>query len=46
MYLDLMKNQWTLPQIDEMDIHFFFELNERAEAQKNQPNAFIDDIPW
>ena len=37
IYKDLMKNGWTLKEIDEMDIHFFFELN-RSET------VYIDEI--
>ncbi|KMJ55146.1 hypothetical protein AB685_28770 [Bacillus sp. LL01] len=39
MYRDLLKNGWTLNQIDEMDIHFYFSLWS-ADSQK----VYIDDV--
>ncbi|WDL98123.1 hypothetical protein [Alicyclobacillus sp. ALC3] len=42
LYLDLMKAGWPLYQIDEMDINYFFRLNNRAGKTQLTP---IDDIP-
>lgn len=39
LYKSLLKSGWTLNQIDEMDIHFYFELG-NSESEK----VFIDEI--
>ncbi|MBD7937133.1 hypothetical protein H9655_08825 [Cytobacillus sp. Sa5YUA1] len=39
MYKNLLKNGWTLNQIDEMDIHFYFSLE-----GADQEETFIDEI--
>ncbi|WP_444506361.1 hypothetical protein [Cytobacillus kochii] len=39
MYKNLLKNGWTLNQIDEMDIHFYFSLE-----STDQVETFIDEI--
>jgi len=36
-----MKQGWTLPQIDEMDVHYFFEL---MDYQEGEQEVFIDQI--
>lgn len=39
LYKTLLKNGWTLNEIDEMDIHFYLELyNEKEET------VYIDEI--
>lgn len=45
LYLDLLKENWTLTEIDEMDVWFFFELTRYAEERKKQPETTIDQIP-
>lgn len=37
LYKDLLKNGWTLPDIDAMDIHFYLDLYKK-------PKAYIDQI--
>lgn len=39
MYKDLLKSGWTLNQIDEMDIHFYFGL-----GNTEQEKVYIDEI--
>lgn len=40
LYKKLIKNGWTLNGIDEMDIHFYFDLhNEDSEQQ-----VYIDEL--
>jgi len=43
MYRSLLKGGWTLPQIDEMDIHFYLELLE-DENDESEPQGFIDQV--
>jgi len=40
MYRDRLKDGWTLGQIDEMDIHFYFSLYAKEVEQK----VYIDQI--
>ena len=40
MYRDRLKDGWTLGQIDEMDIHFYFSLYAKEAEQK----VYIDQI--
>lgn len=48
IYNDLMENGWTLPQIDEMDIFYYFEiLAYRKRTQRDKPKAprgYIDQV--
>jgi len=39
IYKSLLKSGWTLNQIDEMDIHFYFEL-----GNSDQEKVYIDEI--
>jgi len=36
MYQDLLKSGWTLGQIDEMDIHFYFSLGKEEQVYIDQ----------
>lgn len=38
-YKQLIKDGWTLTEIDEMDIHFYFEL-----MGENNQKAYIDQV--
>ena len=39
LYKGLLKSGWTLNQIDEMDIHFYFEL-----GNPEQEKVYIDEL--
>ncbi|WP_274854028.1 hypothetical protein [Bacillus methanolicus] len=41
LYRNLLKEGWTLNEIDEMDIHFYFELMEEETETKV---GFIDQV--
>lgn len=41
LYKKLLKNGWTLNQIDEMDIHFYLELFNEKEAEEQ---VYIDQL--
>lgn len=41
LYRKLLKNGWTLNEIDEMDIHFFFDL---YAEQEDDNKVYIDQI--
>lgn len=43
MYRDLLKGGWTLRDIDEMDILFFFEL---YEEQQEERKVYADQVNW
>ena len=36
MYQDLLRSGWTLGQIDEMDIHFYFSLGKEEQVYIDQ----------
>ncbi|MGN8647883.1 hypothetical protein ACTNEO_05010 [Gracilibacillus sp. HCP3S3_G5_1] len=42
LYRQLLKNGWTLSQIDEMDIHFYLDLF-KEEVSKEE-KVYIDQI--
>jgi hypothetical protein len=42
VYKALLKNGWTLKDIDEMDIHYFFKLHE----EKEEIITYADQVPW
>lgn len=42
MYRNLMKEGWTLHEIDEMDILFYFELLQ----EDAPPQVYADEIQW
>lgn len=48
-YLELLKQGWTLNQIDEMDIGFFFELmrhkGKETEKTNGSKKVYIDELP-
>lgn len=46
MYLDLIRHGWTLPEIDEMDIHWFLELLAYDPGKRQEPMTYIDQIAW
>lgn len=39
LYKKLLQNGWTLNEIDEMDIHFYFDLYSEKEEQ-----VYIDEL--
>lgn len=41
LYKKLLKNGWTLNQIDEMDIHFYLELFNEKESEEQ---VYIDQL--
>lgn len=48
MYLDLMKGDsrgrgWSLFEIDEMDIHYFFAL---TQYKASKETTYIDQLGW
>ena len=45
MYLNLIKQGWTMNDIDEMDILFYFEVMESTEAS-GKKEVFIDELNW
>lgn len=47
-YKTLMKNGQSLNDIDNMDIHFFWELFAEETGVKSQEKIilFADDVPW
>lgn len=49
MYYELMKNGWSLSEIDEMDIHFYLSIlehmNNKKEKEENE-EIFIDQLKW
>ncbi|GMA64760.1 hypothetical protein GCM10025859_52000 [Alicyclobacillus fastidiosus] len=49
MYLNLIERGWTLSQIDEMDVHFYFELCAHSKKKvsvpfASEPVAYIDQL--
>jgi ribonucleotide reductase beta subunit family protein with ferritin-like domain len=40
LYKQLLKNGWTLNQIDEMDIHFYLELSKPEKVYIDQIKLF------
>ncbi|SFL38788.1 hypothetical protein SAMN04487943_101298 [Gracilibacillus orientalis] len=40
LYKQLLKNGWTLGQIDEMDIHFYLELHQPEKTYIDQLKLF------
>jgi hypothetical protein len=45
MYLSLLKQGWTLNQIDEMDILFYFELmRHTAKKHEEENTALLDSM--
>lgn len=45
MYTTLLKQGWTLTQIDEMDVLFYFQLIRYAGAKQNKITP-VDDVGW
>lgn len=42
IYLNLMEQQWTMQDIDEMDILYYFELLAYKANKEQEPTAYID----
>lgn len=36
--------KWTLAEIDQLDVHFFFELLETIEEQPKEKDVYLSDI--
>jgi len=45
LYINLMKQGMTLPEIDGMDILFYFELIKHTNEKKNRVTP-VDEIGW
>lgn len=45
-YKDLMKKGQSLNDIDNMDIHFFWELFEEQTNVQEKVIEYADDVPW
>lgn len=41
-----MKTGQSLRDIDDMDIHFFWELFDEQTEKKEKVIEFADDVPW
>jgi hypothetical protein len=39
-----MKDGWTMEDVDNMDIHFFFEVMELGEDSEKEQEGFIDQV--
>ena len=46
MYKDLIGMGWTLPEIDGMDIMFFYELIGTEAEEENKVVQYADEFPW
>lgn len=44
LYLSLVENGWTISQIDEMDILFYFKLLSYQKNKSDAPDAYIDEL--
>lgn len=44
IYLSLMEQGWTLRDIDEMDIMYYFELLAHKAKKEQQPTVYIDQV--
>lgn len=46
MYTNLLKQGWTLPEIDGMDILFYFRLLRYVGKEKREKITPVDEIGW